>query len=137
MSIKPKCDKCQNELAQPGGLAFSLSSDIKKTSEVMKYYLCVWCWQEFIEWLPTRAKLTGLIDDRVPMHGKGAIVELTTDHRCDNGRLALACIRGAVISAERIGQYKVAYKLMIHPESDYGVCNVTDEHISLIAGPPA
>jgi|GEM_PF-1113961 len=43
MSIKPKCDKCQNELLDFGGILLSPPS---MDSKVVKYHLCQECCAE-------------------------------------------------------------------------------------------
>jgi len=40
MSIKPKCDKCQEELTDFGGILFSPPNE---ESKVTKYHLCQSC----------------------------------------------------------------------------------------------
>ena len=42
MAIKPKCDKCQNELKEFGAI---LLSPPNKKSNVHKYHLCVECYE--------------------------------------------------------------------------------------------
>jgi len=43
MSIQPKCDKCQQELTEFGGI---LLSPPDHEARVTKYHLCVECYQE-------------------------------------------------------------------------------------------
>jgi len=52
--IKPRCDKCHNELTAYGGLAFSppeTKPDESCGREVEKYHICAKCWQLFMAWL--------------------------------------------------------------------------------------
>ena len=52
--IKPKCDKCGQELKTFGALAFSPPEEIEKDNydnTVNKYHLCPACWQLFLDWL--------------------------------------------------------------------------------------
>jgi hypothetical protein len=54
MAIKPKCDKCGNELKEYGGLAFSPPRTLPDESpslDVNKYHICADCWRKFLEWL--------------------------------------------------------------------------------------
>ncbi len=44
MAIKPKCDKCNKELTEFGGI---LLSPPNKKNEVKKYHLCVECYKQF------------------------------------------------------------------------------------------
>lgn len=46
--ISVRCDKCNEELCDAGGLAFSPPQN---SSEVIKYHLCRKCWTLFIAWL--------------------------------------------------------------------------------------
>ena len=46
MAIKPKCDKCQNELQDYGAI---LLSPPDKNRKVIKYHLCKLCYKEIIK----------------------------------------------------------------------------------------
>lgn len=43
--LKINCDKCGNELKEPGALLFTPP----KKGKVRKYHLCVRCWKILIE----------------------------------------------------------------------------------------
>lgn len=51
--IKPKCDKCGEELQAYGGLAFSPPETLpdESPSQVDKIHICVKCWKLLIAWL--------------------------------------------------------------------------------------
>jgi hypothetical protein len=52
--IRPKCDKCGNELQAYGGLAFSppeTMPDDSPSRQVDKIHICVKCWRDFMAWL--------------------------------------------------------------------------------------
>lgn len=51
MSIEIKCDKCQEELNEPGGLVFSPPSPCGGHDECIKHHLCKKCYNLFFEWL--------------------------------------------------------------------------------------
>ncbi len=63
MSIKVACNKCGQELTEPGGLAFSpplggevtitVNNIVSRTTimKVDKKHLCVSCWERFEQWL--------------------------------------------------------------------------------------
>lgn len=53
MSIKPKCDKCNKELDEFGGILLS-PPDIK--NRVIKYHLCLNCFKEIEKLLITNKK---------------------------------------------------------------------------------
>jgi hypothetical protein len=46
MSIKPKCDKCQEELGDYGAILLSPPTNDRK---VTKYHLCKLCYKEIIK----------------------------------------------------------------------------------------
>lgn len=49
MAIKPKCDKCGKELEVAGGIA--LSPPCSTGNTVIKYHICIECWNSFINWI--------------------------------------------------------------------------------------
>ena len=52
--IKPKCDKCRDELTEFGGLMFSPPQhgyESYKHREVEKFHVCVKCWKLLMEWI--------------------------------------------------------------------------------------
>ena len=52
--IKPKCDKCGEELKAYGALAFSppeTKPDDSCGREVSKFHICIKCWEKFLEWI--------------------------------------------------------------------------------------
>lgn len=52
--IKPKCDKCGEELQAYGGLAFSPPETLPDESpsrQVDKIHICAKCWKLLIAWL--------------------------------------------------------------------------------------
>ena len=48
--IKPKCSKCDKELKEPGGIAFSPPLEFRQGLHD-KVHLCGECWSLFREWL--------------------------------------------------------------------------------------
>lgn len=56
--IKPKCDKCGEELKAYGGLAFSPPETLPDESpsrQVDKLHICVKCWKLLMVWLKASA----------------------------------------------------------------------------------
>lgn len=45
--IKVKCDSCDIELQEQGGLAFSPPNH----GDSAKYHLCRFCWNKFLLWM--------------------------------------------------------------------------------------
>ncbi|MCX6717922.1 MAG: hypothetical protein NTU76_04610 [Candidatus Taylorbacteria bacterium] len=54
MSIKPKCDKCNKELEEFGGILLSPPDNDRR---VIKYHLCINCYKKVEELLISRQKL--------------------------------------------------------------------------------
>ena len=49
--IRVVCAKCKLELAKPGGLAYSPPLDENEdVMKVLKYHICVLCWEKFEKW---------------------------------------------------------------------------------------
>jgi hypothetical protein len=44
----PRCDKCDEQLEEPGGLGFGPPGH---AGFAQKFHLCVKCWFLFLEWL--------------------------------------------------------------------------------------
>jgi hypothetical protein len=56
--IKPKCDKCGEELQEYGGLAFSPPETLPDGSpgcQVYKIHICAKCWKLLLKWLKSRS----------------------------------------------------------------------------------
>lgn len=49
--LKIGCDKCGNELVEPGGLAFGPPHTTGIEALAVKYHLCRKCWVLFQHWL--------------------------------------------------------------------------------------
>jgi len=57
MSIRPECNKCLQELDEPGAILLSPPYEADEASlrflpqQVRKFHLCVSCYRELVEWL--------------------------------------------------------------------------------------
>ena len=54
MAIKPKCDKCEEELKEFGAI---LLSPPNKKNEVKKFHLCKGCYKEMVSSLKIKGKI--------------------------------------------------------------------------------
>jgi hypothetical protein len=56
MSIKPICDKCNQELNEPGGISWSPPIYINSLERPVydKYHICVKCWKDLIKWISNK-----------------------------------------------------------------------------------
>lgn len=49
--LKLDCDKCGEELGDPGGLAFGPPHSTGVEAVAVKYHLCLECWKLFMRFL--------------------------------------------------------------------------------------
>lgn len=49
--IDVKCQRCQQPLTEPGGLAFGPPFESDGFDACEKVHICVTCWQIFLNWI--------------------------------------------------------------------------------------
>jgi len=65
MSIRPECNKCLQELEEPGAIILSPPDG----ALVQKFHLCATCYGELVEWLEERGAFWGFAHSRDEING--------------------------------------------------------------------